>query len=366
MREAVRKAGQRLMVGFLGHEPSGDVRVLIRDYGVGHVILFARNVAEPEQVAGLVRQLQEIARDAGHDLPLFVAVDQEGGRVARLKAPWTVWPPLRALGRLGSEEMARRLGEALAAELQACGIRWDMAPVVDVDTNPKNPVIGDRAFGDDPDLVGRLGAALIRGLEASGVAACAKHFPGHGDTDLDSHLDLPVVSQPRSRLEDVEMRPFRSAVAAGVAGVMTAHVMFPEIDEHLPATLSPRILALLREGMKYGGVIVTDDLEMKGVANTWRSGEAAVLAASAGCDLVTVSKTPDAQVEAAEALVRLVESTSATLVVGADANDRIRRLKERFLLPYADPDPKAARQAAGVGERQALAQEIAERSGILA
>ncbi len=257
MREAVRKAGQRLMVGFEGHEPSADVRVLIRDYGVGHVILFARNVAEPEQVAGLVRELQEIAKDAGHDLPLFVAVDQEGGRVARLKAPWTVWPPLRAVGRIGTEEHAQRLGQALAAELRACGIRWDMAPVVDVDTNPKNPVIGDRAFSDDPDLVGRLGAALIRGLEGSGVAACAKHFPGHGDTDLDSHLELPVVSQSRSRLEDVEMRPFRSAVAAGVAGVMTAHVMFPEIDERFPATLSPGILALLRDGMKYGGVIVS-------------------------------------------------------------------------------------------------------------
>jgi beta-N-acetylhexosaminidase len=364
MREAVRKAGQRLMVGFEGHEASADVRVLIRDYGVGHVILFARNVAEPEQVAGLVRELQEIARDAGHDLPLFVAVDQEGGRVARLKAPWTVWPPLRALGRLGSEEHARRLGQALAAELRACGIRWDMAPVVDVDTNPKNPVIGDRAFSDDPDLVGRLGAALIHGLEGSGVAACAKHFPGHGDTDLDSHVALPVVNQSRSRLEDVEMRPFRRAVAAGVAGVMTAHVMFPEIDERFPATLSPPILSLLREGMGYGGVIVSDDLEMKAVAKTWPAGEATSLAVAAGCDLIAVGQTPDAQVEAAEALVRIIEASSVPLVAETDANDRIRRLKERFLLPYADPDPKAARQAAGVGERRALSQEIAERSGI--
>jgi beta-N-acetylhexosaminidase len=364
VREAVRKAGQRLMVGFSGHEASADVRVLIRDYGVGHVILFARNVAEPEQVAELVRELQEIARDAGHDLPLFVAVDQEGGRVARLKAPWTVWPPLRAVGRLGSEEHARRLGQALAAELRACGIRWDMAPVVDVDTNPRNPVIGDRAFGDNPDLVGRLGAALIRGLEDSGVAACAKHFPGHGDTDLDSHLDLPVVSQSRARLEDVELRPFRSAVAADVAGVMTAHVMFPELDERFPATLSPAILSLLREGMSYAGVIVSDDLEMKAVAQSWRAGEAAALAAGAGCDLIAVCKTPDAQVEAAEALVRLIESEPMPLAPGTDANDRIRRLKEWFLMPYADPDPKAARQAAGVGERKALAQEIAERSGL--
>jgi beta-N-acetylhexosaminidase len=364
VREAVRKAGQRLMVGFEGKEPSGDVRALIRDYGVGHVILFARNVADPEQVAELVRELQEIARDAGHDLPLFVAVDQEGGRVARLKAPWTVWPPLRAVGRLGSEDHARRLGQALAIELRACGIRWDLAPVVDVDTNPNNPVIGDRAFGEDPDLVGRLGAALIEGLQETGVAACAKHFPGHGDTELDSHLDLPVVVHPRSRLEDVEMRPFRAAVAAGAASIMTAHVLYPELDERLPATLSPNIVGLLREGLKYEGVIVSDDLEMKAVAKRWRAGEAAVLAAEAGCDLIAVSKTPDAQVEALEALVRVTEGAPVLAEGILDPGDRIRRIKQRFLLPYTDPDPKAARQAAGVGERRALAEEIAERSGI--
>jgi beta-N-acetylhexosaminidase len=256
------------------------------------------------------------------------------------------------------------MGEALALELKACGIGCDFAPVVDVDTNPKNPVIGDRSFGDDPERVGRFGAAMIRGLQEAGVVACAKHFPGHGDTDLDSHLDLPVVSQSRSRLEDVEMRPFRSAVAAGVAGVMTAHVMFPEIDERFPATLSPGILALLRGGMSYGGVIVSDDLEMKAVAKTWGASEATALAVAAGCDLIAVCKTPDAQVAAAEALVRIVEAAPVPLVAVPDANERIRRLKERFLLPYADPDPKAARQAAGVGERRALAQEIAERSGI--
>jgi beta-N-acetylhexosaminidase len=364
VREAVRKAGQRVMVGFEGKEPSADLRRLIRDYGVGHVILFARNVAEPEQVAELVREMQGIARDGGHDLPLLVSVDQEGGRVARLKAPWTVWPPLRAVGRLGSEDHARRLGQALALELRECGIRWDLAPVVDVDTNPNNPVIGDRAFGDDPDLVGRLGAALIRGLQENGVAACAKHFPGHGDTDLDSHDDLPVVAQSRSRLEEVEMRPFRAAVAAGAAGIMTAHVLYPEIDERLPATLSPKIVDLLREGMRYPGVIVSDDLEMKAVAKGWRPREAAVLAAEAGCDLIAVSKSPDAQVEALEALVRLIEAAPPLAEGVDDPGDRIRRLKVRFLLPYSDPDPKAARQAAGVGERRALAQEIAERSGI--
>ncbi|HEY5907197.1 MAG TPA: glycoside hydrolase family 3 N-terminal domain-containing protein, partial [Vicinamibacteria bacterium] len=157
MRESLRQAGQRVMAGFEGHEASAEIKALIRGYGVTHVVLFARNVASPEQLAELVRELQSLAREAGHDLPLMVAVDQEGGRVARLREPWTVWPPLRAVGRLGSVEHARRMGEALAAELKACGIGWDFAPVVDVDTNPKNPVIGDRSFGSDPGLVGRLG-----------------------------------------------------------------------------------------------------------------------------------------------------------------------------------------------------------------
>lgn len=353
------------MVGFDGQAASADVKRLIRDYGAAGVVLFARNVDSPEQVAELVRELQACARDAGHDLPLLVAVDQEGGRVARLRSPWTEWPPLRALGRLGSEEHARRMGEALGVELKACGIGCDFAPVVDVDTNPKNPVIGDRSFGDDPDLVGRLGAAMIRGLQGKGVVACAKHFPGHGDTDVDSHLALPAVDHSRSRLEDVELRPFRMAIEAHVATIMTAHVLVRELDDRLPATLSPVVIAgLLRKDMAFDGVIVSDDLEMKAVADRWRPGPAAVLAAEAGCDLIPVCKDPHAQVEAVEGLVRAVESEELSWKAMDAACERIRRVKERFLLPYRDPIPKEARLAAGVGERVALAQEIAERGGI--
>ncbi len=365
MRESLRRAGQRVMVGFDGQAASSDVRRLIRDWGAASVILFNRNVDAPEQVAELVRELQAIARDAGHAWPLLVAVDQEGGRVARLRSPWTEWPPLRGLGRLASEEHARRMGEALAAELKACGIGCDFAPVVDVDTNPKNPVIGDRSFGDDPDLVGRLGAAMIRGLQGGGVVACAKHFPGLGDTDVDSHLDLPAVDHSRSRLEDVELRPFRKAIEAEVATIMTAHVLVRELDDRLPATLSPVLVeGLLRKEMAFGGVIVSDDLEMKAVAGRWRPGPAAVLAAKAGCDLLPVCKDPDAQVEAIEAVVRAVESEEISWKAMDAACGRIRLVKERFLLPYRDPVPTEARLAAGIGERMALAQEIADRGGI--
>jgi beta-N-acetylhexosaminidase len=354
-----------VLVGFEGQAVPHDLRSLIRDYGAGGVVLFARNVDTPEQVAELVREMQSVARDGGHGLPLLVAVDQEGGRVARLREPWTVWPPLRAVGRAGSEELARRMGEGLAAELKACGIRCDFAPVLDVDTNPRNPVIGDRSFGDDPEQVGRLGAAMIRGLQEQGVIASAKHFPGHGDTDVDSHLELPAVDHSLARLRNVELRPFRKAVEAQVATVMTAHLLVRELDDALPATLSPHVVrALLRDELKYDGVVVSDDLEMKAVSGRWTPPVAAVLAAQAGCDLLIFSKSHDAQVEAIEALVRAVETEQIRWHEMDDACAGIRRLKERFLVPYADPNPKEARMAAGAGENGAIARELAYRGGI--
>jgi beta-N-acetylhexosaminidase len=365
MKDIIRRIGQRVMVGFEGLTASADVKALIREFGVGHVVLFARNVAGPEQVADLVRELQSTARDAGHEWPLLVAVDQEGGRVARLKEPWTIWPAARAVGRVGSEETARQMGAALAAELSACGIRYDFAPCVDVDTNPKNPVIGDRSFGDDPDLVGRLGAAMIRGLQDNGVAACAKHFPGHGDTDLDSHLELPAVDHTRARLEDIELRPFRKAIEAGVATVMTSHIVVREIDNTRPATFSPAIISgLLRKALGFAGAVVTDDLAMGAVAKHWTPAQIAVLAAQAGCDLLELCKGHDAQVETIEALIRAVESGEVPFKEAEAAEGRVRALRERFLAGYRDPDPKEAREAAGRGEHRALAGAIAVRAGI--
>jgi beta-N-acetylhexosaminidase len=364
LRESVRKVGQRFMAGFHGHTASPEIRMLIRDLGVGHVVLFTRNVDAPGQVAELVRELQAIARGAGHADPLMVAVDQEGGRVARLREPWTVWPPQRSVGRAGSEDLARRRGAALATELAACGIRLDFAPVVDLDTNPNSPVIGDRSFGDDPDLVGRLAAALVRGLQENGVAACAKHFIGQGDTDLDQHLDLPVVHHTRARLEDRELRPFQAAIAAGVAGVMTAHVLLTDLDEDLPATLSPRVVKeLVRGRLGFLGVVFSDDMEMHAVAKRWKPSESAVLAAQAGCDVIEYCADHEQQVEALEALIRAVESEQISWTDLDEAGERVRRLKRRYLVPHRDPDPRRAREVAGAGAHQVVAREIAARAG---
>jgi beta-N-acetylhexosaminidase len=367
MRDSVRRVGQRFVIGFEGLTASVEAKELIRDFGVGGVVLFARNVAGPEQVAELVRELQETARDAGHERPLLVAVDQEGGRVARLKEPWTVWPPARSVGRGEDEALARGVGAALASELKACGIRLDFAPCVDVDTNPRNPVIGDRSLGSDPELVGRLGAAIVRGLQEQGVAACAKHFPGLGDAEVDPHFGLPTLDLSRVRLEEVELRPFRAAIAAGVATVMVSHHVVREIDEALPASLSPRLVGgLLRRELGFEGAIVTDDLDMKAVADRWTPGAIAVLAAKAGCDLLASCRSHDAQVGGIEGLVRALEAGEIDFKASEGAEARVRALKDRFLSGYHDPDPREARLAAGRVEHRALADEIVARAGISA
>jgi beta-N-acetylhexosaminidase len=362
MLDTLRRLGQRVLVGFDGLAASPHLKRLIRDFGVGQVILFARNVEGPAQVAELCREIQSAARMAGHDLPVLISVDQEGGRVARLQAPWTVWPPMRALGRIGREDFALRVGQELAAELLACGIRLDFAPDMDVDTNPQNPIIGDRALSGDPALVARLGVAMIRGFQEARVAACAKHFPGHGDTTVDSHLELPVVDHPRRRIEEIELAPFRAAIAAGVATIMTAHVLVRDLDPDQPATLSPIVIGgMLRKQLGYGGVIVSDDLEMKAVANLDAPGRLAVRAARAGCDVLAVCSQHDAQVQVIEELVHALESGELPWGEAEDADARVRRLKHEYLLPYEEPDPRLALAAAGRG--QVLARQIADQGG---
>src|SRR5215510_525524 len=205
-----RQIGQLLIAGFRGEQIPVEIRSLAREFSLGGVILFGRNIVEPRQVA-------ELCHEASHltaDVPVWVSVDQEGGRVARLKAPFTEWPPMATLGRRGDDGLARRFAAALAAELRAVGITLDYAPVLDIHTNPKNPINGDRALSEDAAMVARLGAAIVDELQRNGVAACGKHFPGHGDTSVDSHLELPLVEHPPDRIRRVECVPFVSAIKA--------------------------------------------------------------------------------------------------------------------------------------------------------
>ena len=258
-RDFRRHAGQIAIAGFSGHSIPAGLKALAREFDLGGVIFFARNIESPEQVAELSREAQELARE----LPLWVSVDQEGGRVARLKSPFTLWPPMQTLGRSGNDELAARFARALAAELKAVGISMDYTPVLDVATNPKNPVIGDRSLAERAEDVARLGSVIIRTLQDEGIAASGKHFPGHGDTSVDSHFELPLVEHPPDRLEAVELVPFRAAIEAGVASIMTAHILIPALDEERPATLSSTIVdGLLKQQLGYDGLVLSDDREL--------------------------------------------------------------------------------------------------------
>jgi len=352
-----RTIGQLLTGSLPGRTVTPELRSLAREFQLGGVILFGRNVEEPAQVAELAGELRDLVPGE----PLWVSVDQEGGRVARLRRPFTEWPPMAVLGRSGDPALATRFAAALGAELRAVGITLDYAPVLDIHTNPDNPVIGDRALAEEAGLVARLGAAIVDGLQRQGVAACGKHFPGHGDTSVDSHVDLPVVEHAPDRIRRVECVPFRAAIEAGVAFVMTAHLLVPSMDEVEPATTSARLVqGLLREELGFDGVIVSDDLEMKGLSATRAVPDAAVDAIAAGCDhLLVCSGDVDRQAAVLESLVRAVESGRLPTARLDDALARGRRAKARFLVDPAGRVPLRWKDVVGCEQHQRVAEEMA-------
>ena len=353
------RIGQLLIAGFDGHALPVELKSLAREFGLGGVILFARNIAEPAQVAELSFEAARLVPE----LPVWVSVDQEGGRVARLTSPFTEWPPMATLGRSGDVRLAERFARALASELKAVGITLNFAPVLDVHTNATNPVIGDRALSENAEEVARLGGAIIRVLQAEGLAACGKHFPGHGDTSRDSHLELPLVEHPIERLRGVELVPFRAAIEAAVATIMTGHMFLPALDEDRPTTLSAEIVTgLLRDELKFDGVILSDDLEMKAIADHYAVPSAAVLAVEAGCDGVLLcSGDHDLHAAALEALVHAVEDDHLRLARVEDALMRQQRAKERVLAaPVVShpPRPRQLRDVVGCDEHRAIADEM--------
>jgi beta-N-acetylhexosaminidase len=355
LREFRRHAGRLAIVGFTGTSVPDDLRRLVAEFDIGGVIYFARNIVEPRQVAELSREVASLTRD----WPIWISVDQEGGRVARLKRPFTEWPPMVTLGRSGDETLVARFASALAAELQAVGINLDYAPVLDIWTNPKNQVIGDRALADRAEAVARLGRVMIRTLQDAGVAACGKHFPGHGDTVADSHDELPFVEQPPDRLQAVELEPFRAAIEEGVATVMTAHVLVPSVDEHRPASLSPVLVdGWLKRDLQFGGVVTCDDLGMKAVA-TRPMGEITIDALNAGNDIVLMcNSTTEEQVVAIETVIRAAEAGGLRQSRIDDAWKRQRLIKERFLSKDR-PARRTSLADIGAAAHQAVAEEMA-------
>lgn len=348
--------GQLIVGGFGGAEPPARFLEALSAGRRGGAILFRRNLPDLPATSRLCRAL---AAAAPEDLPPFLGVDQEGGRVTRMPAPFLKLPPMRALGELGDLALIRRAARAVGAELRAVGVNLDFAPVLDVDSNPQNPVIGDRAFGRDPRTVMRSAVAFLQGLQDELVLACGKHFPGHGDTDTDSHLELPRITHARDRLEQIEIPPFRAASGAGIASMMSAHVVVDALDPGVPATLSRAVCTgLLRAEIGFEGVLFSDDLEMAAIAARWPIEEAAPEAISAGCDALLVCSDEDAQDRAHEALVRRAERDARFRDRCVEAATRCLRLR-RLCPPRPIADLAALQGIVGGPASQAVLELIA-------
>lgn len=349
-----RRAGQRLLIGLKGPAVDDDLRALVREIRPAGFVLFKRNVVEPAQVLELNRELASLV-DPGY--PALRAVDQEGGRVQRVRDPATVWPPMKVVGR--AEVHTAEVSRALAAELRAMGFDLNFAPVADVDSNPANPIIGDRSFGERPEQVARHVRAFVEAHQEEGVIACAKHFPGHGDTALDSHLALPKVEREEPDLRATELPPFRAAIAAGVGTVMTSHVIYPAWDEDWPATLSPRIAPrLLREELGFQGVLFSDDMEMKAVHGRWTIEEQVEQAGRATVDVLLACEDPQLQHALFLELVRAQERDPAQERIATDALARVTALRERFLIGRKPAPPLAV---VGEPRHRALADTVRSR-----
>lgn len=274
--------------GFKGTKVTKGFRDFLKKYKPAGVILFKRNLESVDQMRALTRDL----RKAGGSR-LLIGIDEEGGRVSRVPPGALKFPPAALWGRFvergGSLTLIERSGRLLGRELKYLGVNTDFAPVLDVNSNPANPIIGDRAFSKDPEIAARTALAFGRGLAKEGIVTCGKHFPGHGDTKTDSHLTLPHVSRSRASLERIELVSFRRAVAARVPMLMTAHVVYKSLDSKRPATLSSKILqGLLRKKMRYRGVVISDDLQMKALSRRYSEIESALMALEAGCDLLLI------------------------------------------------------------------------------
>ena len=333
MTEEVRRlAAGVLLPGFIGTSLSASLRDRLRA-GLAGVVLFGANITSPEQVRALTDAIRAANPEA------TVAIDEEGGDVTRLHMPeGSPEPGNGVLGRIDLEECTVMSAERIGTELAEAGITLDLAPTADVNSNEDNPVIGARSFGLDAHLVARHTRAWVQGLQSTGVAACAKHFPGHGDTAVDSHLGLPVIEHPLEALRERELLPFVGAIDAGVAAVMTSHIVLPRLDPDVPATMSRRILTgLLREELGFEGVIVTDALDMAGASASIGIPGAAVRALAAGADLLCLGRESEAHLDAVlDAIVAAVEAGELPLERVADAVGRVRALAHREGIPHPD------------------------------
>ncbi|KAJ6789110.1 hypothetical protein PWT90_08944 [Aphanocladium album] len=330
--EQRKKVGQLFAVGFHDTTVNNDIKSLIQDYGVGAIVLFKRNVGSAAELRTLCRDLQQLAKDAGHEQPLFIGIDQENGLVTRISPPVASQQPgPMALGAAGSLDIASQVAGATAEMLGHFGINMNYAPVGDINSEPLNPVIGVRSPGDDPEKVAQFASACAKGMRENKVVPCIKHFPGHGDTAVDSHYGLPSIDKSRAQLDAVELIPFKRAAQEGIEMIMTAHIAMPQLTgSDMPSTLSPQVLSILRDEFKFDGVIMTDCLEMDGIRATYGTVEGALLAFQAGVDNVMICHTYDVQTAAVDRICAALEKDEISQTRIDESLARLSKLKAKF------------------------------------
>lgn len=317
------KIGQMILAGISGTTMNTATKNLISQHRVGGIIFYQDNFQSPEQTVQLVNQIKE---ENQTNLPLFLSTDQEGGRVTRLPGGLVNFPSNKQIGNVNNPEFSYKIGTLLGKELKAFGLNFNFAPVLDVNSNPKNPVIGDRSFGNNAEIVSNLGIQTLKGLQSQNVIPTIKHFPGHGDTSVDSHLELPIVDKSLEELEALELIPFKQAINEGADVVMVAHILLPQLDQNHPATMSQAVMTdMLRKQLGFSGVIITDDMTMGAIINHYNIANAAVESVKAGSDVILVG-------HGYSNVEKVISSLKAAIESGDISQERLNESVERIML----------------------------------
>lgn len=327
------KIGQLIMAGIDGTQVNEDTKKLLDSYNVGGFIFYGYNIRNEQEAVELFNQLKQINGKKASHIPLFMSVDEEGGRVSRMPSTLTKIPSARKVGKAKNEQLATEIGDVIGQELNAFGLNMDYAPVLDVNSNAKNPVIGDRAYGNEVNIVSQMGIAVMKGLQQRDIIPVVKHFPGHGDTSVDSHIGLPVVKHDMERLRKLELVPFKQAITEGADAVMIAHILLPKIDKSAPASFSSIIIHdLLRKELGFTGVVISDDMTMGAITEHYDMGQAAIKFIQAGGNVVLIGHGMENIQVVAKALTNAVQNGEITPQMLDERVTQILQLKQKYQL----------------------------------
>lgn len=325
------KIGQMVIVGVEGDTFNNNIEKMIEDYHVGGFIFMGKSIKNSAQLLKLINNIK--AANSSNKIPLFLSLDQEGGRVDRMPGEFSRYPDNKSIGKVNNETLSYNIGDAIAHEINSFGFNMDFAPVLDINSNPKNPVIGDRAFGTNPEIVSSLGVETMKGIQDADVISIVKHFPGHGDTSVDSHVGLPKVSKDLKELYNFEIFPFKEAIKNNADGIMIAHILLPKIDSKYPASLSKAVINdILRQQLGFKGIVITDDMTMGAISKNYRIGDAAVKSINAGSDIILIAHDYNKGIDVITSLIKAVNSGSIKMSRIDESLYRILQLKEKYHL----------------------------------